>query len=312
MSLLVRPKAAAAVARVMQRAASLGLRLQARSASGFASRERFPEFPRHTRRLTIATSVAPAEVTVYLPTTVSTSPPVYVNFHGGGYILPLVELDDPLCRFLAAEAGVVVLNVDYAVAPQHRFPGPPHQAYEVLCWVAEHGSEQGWDANRLVVGGQSAGGGLAAAVARQALGVGKPRIALQVLHYAPLDLATDARDKHSVIDNPKIKPWMSHIFDSSYVPDSRQRSDPLVSPAGVTDTADLTGIAPALILTAEYDLLREEGIRYAQRLDLAGSLVEHYDIGGVDHGYDMGDAETARAVYTRIARAVRSMTALGG
>ncbi len=109
-----------------------------------------------------------------------------------------LQFDDPLCRCLAAEAGVAVVNVDYVVAPQHRFPAPPHQAFEVVRWVAEHGAEHGWDGDRLTVGGQSAGGGLAAA-ARQALEQGGPAIAVQVLHYPPLDLATRGKDKHSVI-----------------------------------------------------------------------------------------------------------------
>ncbi len=114
-----------------------------------------------------------------------------------------LQFDDPLCRCLAAEAGVAVVNVDYVVAPQHRFPAPPHQAFEVVRWVAEHGAEHGWDGDRLTVGGQSAGGGLAAA-ARQALEQGGPAIAVQVLHYPPLDLATRGKDKHSVIAKPML------------------------------------------------------------------------------------------------------------
>ncbi|MFF4271818.1 alpha/beta hydrolase [Streptomyces sp. NPDC001536] len=188
MPLLARPSIAALVARAMQRATRLaGGRL---ATSSYA---RFPEFPRQVRELTIPTSVAPARATVYLPAVPEgAAPPVHVNFHGGGYVMTLTELDDPLCRFLAAEAGVVVVNVDYVVAPQHPFPAPPRQAYEVVRWVAGHGAEQGWDGARLSVGGQSAGGGLAAAVARQALEEAGPEIALQVLHYPPLDLAIPA------------------------------------------------------------------------------------------------------------------------
>jgi acetyl esterase len=164
------------------------------------------------------------------------------------------------------------------------------------------------------VGGQSAGGGLAAAVARQALEVerngsgGAPSIALQVLHYPPLDLATDARDKRAAIAKPMLRPWMADVFDSSYVPDPRRRTDPLVSPAHPSDTADLTGIAPAFVVTAEYDLLRAEGVRYAERLRGAGALLDHYDVPGADHGYDQKDAETARDVYALIAAHVRRAT----
>ncbi|MFE5812127.1 alpha/beta hydrolase fold domain-containing protein [Streptomyces sp. NPDC056479] len=308
MSLLARPAVAAFVAKAMQRVTVTADRRSGGRGSAAASHARFPEYPRRTKELTIPTSVAPARATVYLPEKGDLAPPVHVNFHGGGYVMTLTEPDDPLCRFLAVEAGVVVINVDYVVAPQHPFPAPTRQAYEIVRWVAEHGAEEGWDGERLTVGGQSAGGGLAAAVARQAFEGGGPSIALQVLHYPPLDLATSARDKRAAIPRPMLRPWMADIFDTSYVPDIRQRSDPLVSPAHPSDTADLKGIAPALVITAEYDLLRAEGERYAERLAAAGALVEHHDVRGADHGYDGGDDDKARAVYAVIARRLREAT----
>jgi acetyl esterase len=308
MSLLARPTVAALTAKTMQRVTELADRRSGGRGSAAASHARFPEYPRTVRELTIPTSVAPARATVYLPTpgsTGRTAPPVHVNFHGGGYVMTLTELDDPLCRFLAAEAGVVVINVDYVVAPQHPFPAPPKQAYEVVRWVAEHGAEHGWDGGRLTVGGQSAGGGLAAAVARQALEEGGPSIALQVLHYPPLDLATHAKDKRAAVAKPTLRPWMADVFDTSYVPEAGLRTDRLVSPAHPSDTADLTGIAPALIITAQFDLLRAEGERYAERLRTNGALVEHHDVPGADHGYDMSDDDKARTSYALIARQVR-------
>ncbi|MBV1938219.1 alpha/beta hydrolase [Streptomyces sp. BV286] len=315
MPLLARPAVASLVARAMQRVNALVIERHLAS----SLYKRYPEYPRTTRELTVPTSVAPARAVVYLPDTAPGTPapvvPVHVNFHGGGYVLPPIGLDDPLCRFLAAEAGVAVVNVDYAVAPQHPFPAPPRQAYEIVRWVAEHGAEHGWDGTRLTVGGQSAGGGLAAAVARQALdarGEGAPVIALQVLHYPPLDLATGARDKRAAIAKPMLRPWMADVFDSSYVPDPRRRTDPLVSPAHPSDTADLTGIAPAFVVTAGNDLLRAEGVRYAERLRGAGALLDHYDVPGADHGYDQKDAETARGVYALIAEHVRRATTPDG
>jgi acetyl esterase len=309
MSALARPLIADAAARAMQRVLALTLKWHAHLPGGFSPLTRFPDLPRDTRELTIATSVASAKAVVYLPPDSSTPRPVYVNFHGGGYILPFIELDDPLCRYLAAEANVVVLNVDYAVAPRHRFPAPPRQAFEIVRWVAAHGADQGWDGTRLVVGGQSAGGGLAAAVARQALEEGVPPIALQVLHYAPLDLATATQDKHSATAKPMLRPWMGEIFNTAYLPNPRQRTDRLASPAGAADTADLTGIAPALVITAEHDLLRAEGASYAERLRRAGALAELYEVPGLDHAYDMKDPEAARVAYARIARHVRDKTA---
>lgn len=309
MSVLGNPQVAAVAARTIQLLVSV--------TAGTVSRRRgivFPEFPANTREVTIPTSVAPAPV-VYRPPSQDRCPPVHVNFHGGGYVMRGVHLDDPLCRYLAARAGVVVVNVDYVVAPQHRFPEPPHQAFEVVRWVAGHGPEQGWDGGRLTVGGQSAGGGLAAA-ARQALEQGGgPPIALQVLHYPPLDLTISAKDKRSLIAKPMLRPWMGEIYDSAYVPDPRARADRLVSPANPADTADLTGIAPALtgiapalVITPEFDRLHAEGQRYAQRLHKAGALVEHRDVPRADHGYDINDLDKARQTYALIARRVTQAT----
>jgi acetyl esterase len=98
---------------------------------------------------------------------------------------------------------------------------------------------------------------------------------------------------------------MGDIFNSAYIPDPKQRADRLASPALPSDTADLTGIAPAVVITAEYDLLTNEGVRYADRLRTAGSLVEHHDVTGADHGYDNNDEDRAREVYLRIAGHVR-------
>ncbi len=105
-----------------------------------------------------------------------------------------------------------------------------------------------------------------------------------------------------------LRPWMADVFDTSYVPDVHRRADRLVSPAHPSDTADLKGLAPALLITAEYDLLRAEGERYAERLRRAGALVGHHDVAGFDHGYDGLDDAKAREVYALIARHLREAT----
>jgi acetyl esterase len=299
MSILSHPSAAALAARAFQGAVQLSGRPDALAA------RRFRSFPGDRTELTVPTSVAPARIVVYRPAASQTPPPVHVNLHGGGYVLPLTELDDPLCRYLAARAGSVVVNVDYVLAPQYRFPAAPRQCFEVVRWVAEHGAEHGWDGGRLSVGGQSAGGGLAAAVARQALEQGGPEIALQVLHYPHLDLATDGRSKHSCAPKPALRPWMSELFDNAYAPDPTVRGDRLASPGNPADTADLAGIAPALVITAQHDLLRAEGLRYAERLRAAEALVGHVDLPGMDHGYDVDDGSKALETYALIARHLR-------
>jgi acetyl esterase len=120
-----------------------------------------------------------------------------------------------------------------------------------------------------------------------------------------------ARDKRAAVAKPMLRPWMADIFDSAYVPDPRERADRLVSPANPADTADVKGIAPALVITAEFDLLRAEGERYAERLRKAGALVEHHDVPKADHGYDGKDAEKARQAYALIARHVRQAAGPG-
>lgn len=289
MSVLARPAVARLVARAMQLAAARANR---------APVDHFPELPREVREITVPTSIGPARAVLYLPDGVA-APPVHVNFHGGGFVLAMTELDDPLCRFLAAEAGVAVLNADYAVAPEHPFPAPAHQAFEIVRWVAANGAAHGWDADRLTVGGQSAGASLAAAAARQAFEQGDPPIALQVLHYPPLDMVTP-REK-STLDRPTLRPWMTTVFSSSYVPRGQARDDRLLSPAAASDTADLTGIAPAVVITAEHDTLRPEGDRYAQRLRGVGALAGHVVVEGADHGYDVRDSRRARETCATIA-----------
>ena len=117
---------------------------------------------------------------------------------------------------------------------------------------------------------------------------------------------TSAKDKHAAAPKPVLRPWMAEVFDGSYVPDPTQRADPLVSPAHEADTADLTGIAPALVITAELDLLRAEGDRYAERLGQSGALVEHHVVPGADHGYDGQDDDRAREIYALIAKHVQN------
>jgi acetyl esterase len=249
---------------------------------------------------------------IFRPADPPADPPgVYVNFHGGGYVMDLTAMDDPVCRILAAESGAVIVNAAYVVAPQHPFPAPVDHAYATVAWAAANGGGHGWDGTRLAVGGQSAGGGLAAAVARLALERQAPDLRLQVLHYPPLDLATPIRQKHSPRRKPVLRPWMGDVFDTAYAPDPASRADRLISPAGAADRADLHGIAPAIVITAGDDILRDEGQRYAERLRAAGALAGLRDVTGADHGYDGSDDELALASYRYIAAELRRALAPG-
>lgn len=267
---------------------------------GVPSEIAFAEIPAVTERIMVPTRHGDVAAVAYSPGGDASGKGVYVNLHGGGFVMRHPEQDDAICRYLAANADVTVLNIDYIPAPQSRFPGPVEQAYDVAVWAAA--PERPWDGSRLAIGGQSAGGALAAGTARLALESGTPRIALQVLMYPPLDLTVPARSKKRA-DTEMLLVRMGPIFDTAYCPDADRRGDRLISPAA-DGTVMLTGIAPALVITAQKDILRDEAARYAAQLQETGSLIDHIDLPGVGHGFNILGAprEVVLPVYERIAQ----------
>ena len=267
----------------------------------------FAELPAKTENISIPTRYGPIPAVIYWPANGAVGPPAYLNFHGGGFVTRHPEQDDPLCRYLAATAGVAVINVDYDVAPQHRFPHPVQEAYDAVTWAAS--PERSWDGGKLCVGGQSAGGALAAGAARLALENGGPALALQVLHYPPLDLATPGRHKRAAGEAGLAVP-MSEIFDAAYAPSPAAKRHRLASPAWGPNGDELSGIAPALLITCGVDRLHDEGVVYAGRLAAAGSLREHYDLPDVDHSYSISSRDRAlvERSFALIARHVTRAT----
>ncbi|WP_087486275.1 alpha/beta hydrolase [Brachybacterium massiliense] len=260
----------------------------------------FADLPARVACETIPTRHGDLAATVYAPEGDPTG--VYVNFHGGGFVMRHPEQDDPLCRWLAAHTGLAVVNVDYDTAPQARFPVPVEQAYDAAAWAAD--PARPWPA-RLVVGGQSAGGSLAAAVARIARDEGGPDIALQVLLYPPLDLTISSLRKKRRGTEWLLVP-LGPVFDRAYCPDPARRADPLISPA-LDGSGTLDGLPPAVVVTVERDILRDEGVRFACRLREAGALAAHIDVADVGHGFNLADAprRVVEGVYERIAAEVR-------
>jgi len=272
---------------------------------------RFPEIKADTYPVAVPTRHGTVRCTVYRPPATETSRrAVYVNVHGGGFVIRYPEQDDPLCRYLANCAGVVVLNVDYATAPRARFPVAIEQVYDVLQWASSPDRE--WDGTRLCAGGQSAGGSLVAAAARLSLERGGPRVSLQVLHYPPLDMVTPRNRNRGSGHRSVVRPWMAEVFNTAYIPDPGQRAHRLASPAYGSNGDDISGIAPALVIAAEYDPLTEGAAVYAAKLEAAGSLVEYREVRGVNHGYDiLNESEpVTREMYDFIAGHV--MRAVGG
>lgn len=206
------------------------------------------------------------------------APAVLVFLHGGGWVLGDLEGHDGLCRRLAASGAYDVLSVDYRLAPEHPFPAGLDDAFAAVRWVAGTAA----DGRPVVVAGDSSGGNLAAAVALRARDEGGPAIAWQVLLYPVLD-----RDLAS---GSYLRFGSGHLlttgdmawFFDQYVPDPAARDHPYVSPLRA---ADLSGVAPALVVVAGHDPLRDEGLAYAGRLAAAGVRVDVRCDEGMIHGY---------------------------
>jgi acetyl esterase len=246
-------------------------------------------------------------VRVYVPTAEPGPRPVLVYFHGGGWVIGDIETHDGTVRALAAASGVTIVSVDYRLAPEHPFPAAIDDCLAALRWVAEPSTaaELGIDPARMAVGGDSAGGNLAAVVAQQACHDGPP-LRFQLLVYP----ATDMRLCHSSIDENAEGYFLTKAdmawFRGHYCAD-QDWSDPRMSPLLATDEV-VRGVAPALVITAEYDPLRDEGEAYAAKLAAAGvdADVSRYD--SVIHGFfSMGDlVPEGKAAIDEAAEALRA------
>jgi acetyl esterase len=244
------------------------------------------------------------------------APGVVLYFHGGGWVLGSVDAWDAAVRALAAESGCDVVSVDYRLAPEHVFPAAADDAFDALTWVA---AESGLAAGRpVIVAGDSAGGNLAAVAALQARDTGGPAVALQVLVYPVVDCDLDRHsyreyDGDELILNRRDMAW----FWDRYAPDPATRGNPYASPLRA---ADLTGLPPAYLVTAEHDPLRDEGFDYAERLRDARVPVEHRHFGSQIHAFFnyagvLDDADKALADAGQAIRAAvesASATRAGG
>ena len=210
--------------------------------------------------------------------------PGLVYFHGGGFVVGSLDLYDADCRRIAAEVGAVVVSVDYRLAPEHPFPAPLEDCYAALVWVAAHAEELGVDADRIAVGGESAGGGLAAGVALLARDRRGPRLCLQFLGIPELDdrLASESMSRLGV-DSPITTVANGEISWDSYLGEGVRGTDRVSPYAAPARAADLTGLPPALVTAYELDALRDEGITYAQRLLSAGVPTELRVYAGAFH-----------------------------
>jgi acetyl esterase len=205
--------------------------------------------------------------------------PLVAFFHGGGWVIGDIDTHDGSCRILSRRTGAVVVSVDYRLSPEHRFPAALDDCRAATAWMAAHAEELGGDPGSLAVAGDSAGGNLAALVAIRARGDG-PALTAQALVYPATDFSRvypslEANGEGYLLTADAIS-W----FSAQYLGD-HDRGDPAASPL----LNDLTGLPPAVVATAEFDPLRDEGRAYAEALAAAGVAVRHFDFPGLVHGF---------------------------
>ena len=208
--------------------------------------------------------------------------PCLVFFHGGGFVVGNIESHDAMCRVLANEAGVKLIAIDYRLAPEAKFPAAVEDAFAAVKWVEANAMDLDIDANRIAVGGDSAGGNLAAVASIMARDEGQLRLKFQLLIYPWLDFAEAARSREEFangyfLDEPTIA-WFARSYANSPDDYSDYRMSPL-------HAASHKNLPPAHLVTAGYDPLRDEGRAYASKLREAGVPVSYSEYAGLIHGF---------------------------
>jgi len=230
--------------------------------------------------------------------------PLLVHYHGGGWVIGDLGTHEADCRELCRLAGCAVLSVDYRLAPEHPYPAAAEDAYAALEWAAAHAAELEADRDRIAVGGDSAGGNLAAVAALMARDRGGARPCFQLLVYPVTDAAQDTASYAENGDGYLLTRDSMAWFWQHYCPDPGLRREPYASPLRAEDFSGL----PALVMTAEFDPLRDEGEAYAARLQAAGVPAEVERYPGMIHGFFSlaRQIPAARPALERAAHALRS------
>jgi len=235
--------------------------------------------------------------------------PALVYFHGGGFVFGNLDTHDAVCRALAMESDAVVISVDYRLSPEHKFPAAVEDSHAVTVWVAANAERLGIDARRIAVGGDSAGANLATVVAMRCRDAGGPALASQVLLYPVTNFSSFETDSHrELAEGYFLTRAAMDWFTGHYLASADLTRHPEVSPLLA---ADLSGLPPALIITAEFDPLRDEGEAYAKRLQQAGVPVTITRYPGMIHGFVSmrGVLAGGRRAIQEAAKFTQAMTA---
>ncbi len=231
--------------------------------------------------------------------------PILVYFHGGGWVIGDLDTHDPLCRTLCNACGCLVASVEYRLAPEHKFPAAAEDAYAATQWLAEHAAEFGGDPQRLAVGGDSAGGNLAAVVALMARDRRGPDVLCQLLIYPVTDSACDSASYRDNADGYFLTAEMMRWFWDQYLSGDADRDNVYAAPLR---NRNFRGLPAAIVITAEFDPLRDEGEAYAAHLRDAGVAVQFRRYDGMIHGFfGMGGMiDQARTAVADAANALQS------
>ena len=212
--------------------------------------------------------------------------PVILYIHGAGWVLGSPQTHDLLVRNLAVGAQAAVVFPDYRRAPEAQYPSQIEEAYTAAAWIVEHGSEHGLDPDRVAIAGDSVGGNMTIAVTLMAKERGGPSFSAQLLYYPVTDAGMDTGSYHQFADGYFLTRAGMAWFWDQYLPDETRRSDILASPIGAS-TEELAGLPPAMVITGEADVLRDEGEAYATKLRAAGVEVTATRYGGIIHDFVM-------------------------
>jgi acetyl esterase len=266
-----------------------------------ALRPRAPELP-SVRDLEAEGIGGPIPLRLYRPA--DGIVPSFIFFHGGGWVVGDLDTHDVICRQIAAGSGCAVIAVDYRLAPEHPFPAAADDAWSATRWIAAHAGELEIDPRRIAVGGDSAGGGLAAVVSVMARDSRRLRLALQVLVYPVLDLRAQSASYSQYAEGCLLTRAAMQWYIAQYAPTTDAvndwRASPLLAPW-------VHGVAPALIIAAELDPLVDEGEAYARRLQGARVPVQYHRMDGMIHGFLTmgGKVDAAHEAIATIASALR-------
>lgn len=226
------------------------------------------------------------KLVIVKPQSVKGTLPAFMYFHGGGWVLGDFPTHERLIRDLVQRSGAVAVYVDYTPSPEAKYPTAINQAYAATKWVAEHGKEIGVDGSRLAVAGNSVGGNMAAVVALKAKEAGTPALKFQLLLWPVTDTSFNNTSYHTYADGHFLTRNMMQWFWDNYTTSQEQRNEIYASPLRAT-TEQLTGLPPALIQTAEMDVLRDEGEAYGRHLNAAGVTVTTVRYNGMIHDFGL-------------------------